>query len=228
MGSRDRPRGGGALMVQPELHDSPRSAAQRVQLDRPARTHAAHSGHGVRLRHGHSRLAVAPAGSHLDHRAEGLRMLSADGLTLDYGRGTELAHAVDQVTVSVEGGDFLGVIGPSGSGKSSLMYLLSGLKRPTRGRVTFEELEYGRLLPSALMRLRRERFGFVFQQHFLINYLSVLENVMVGATVRDRTTERWARELLARVGLEDKIDQRPYQLSIGQRQRVAVVRALVH
>ena len=155
-------------------------------------------------------------------------MLSADGLTLDYGRGSELAHAVDQVTVSVGEGEFLGVIGPSGSGKSSLMYLLSGLKRPTRGRVTFEELEYGRLLPSALMRLRRERFGFVFQQHFLINYLSVLENVMVGATIRDRTTERWARELLARVGLEDKIDQRPYQLSIGQRQRVAVVRALVH
>jgi putative ABC transport system ATP-binding protein len=155
-------------------------------------------------------------------------MLTAEGLTLDYGRGTELAHAVDQVTVSVGEGDFLGVIGPSGSGKSSLMYLLSGLKRPTRGRVTFEELDYGRLRPSSLMRLRRERFGFVFQQHFLINYLSVLENVLVGATVREGTSERWARELLARVGLEDKIDQRPYQLSIGQRQRVAVVRALVH
>ena len=155
-------------------------------------------------------------------------MLTAESLTLDYGRGTELAHAVDQVTVSVEDGDFLGVIGPSGSGKSSLMYLLSGLKRPTRGRVIFEELDYGALSPSALMRLRRERFGFVFQQHFLINYLSVLENVMVGATVRNGTGERWARELLARVGLEDKIDQRPYQLSIGQRQRVAVVRALIH
>jgi putative ABC transport system ATP-binding protein len=155
-------------------------------------------------------------------------MLTADGLTLDYGRGAELAHAVNQVAVSVGAGDFLGVIGPSGSGKSSLMYLLSGLKRPTRGRVHFEDLDYGSLTPSGLMRLRRARFGFVFQQHFLINYLSVLENVMVGATIRDWDSERWARDLLVRVGLEDKIGQRPYQLSIGQRQRVAVVRALVH
>jgi ABC-type lipoprotein export system ATPase subunit len=78
------------------------------------------------------------------------------------------------------------------------------------------------------MRLRRQRYGFVFQQHFLINYLNALENVMVGAVRRNHEVVAYAQELLRRVGLGDKLRQRPYQLSIGERQRVAVARALVH
>jgi putative ABC transport system ATP-binding protein len=78
------------------------------------------------------------------------------------------------------------------------------------------------------MRLRRQRYGFVFQQHFLINYLSALENVLVGAVKRNHDVVAYAQELLRRVGLGDKLRQRPYQLSIGERQRVAVARALVH
>ena len=78
------------------------------------------------------------------------------------------------------------------------------------------------------MRLRRQRYGFVFQQHFLINYLTALENVMVGAVKRNHDVVAYAQELLRRVGLGDKLRQRPYQLSIGERQRVAVARALVH
>jgi putative ABC transport system ATP-binding protein len=108
------------------------------------------------------------------------------------------------------------------------MYLLSGLKRPTRGRVTFDEQEYGAMSIPGIMRLRRHRFGFVFQQHFLINYLSALENVMVGAVRRNHDTAAYAQELLRRVGLGDKMRNRPYELSIGERQRVAVARAMVH
>ncbi len=134
-------------------------------------------------------------------------MLSAQDLALDYRTGASVAHAVDTVSLSVDQGSFVGLIGPSGSGKSSLMYLLSGLKRPTRGTVAF---------------------GFVFQQHFLINYLTALENVMVGAVKRNHDVVAYAQELLRRVGLGDKLRQRPYQLSIGERQRVAVARALVH
>jgi putative ABC transport system ATP-binding protein len=78
------------------------------------------------------------------------------------------------------------------------------------------------------MRLRRQRFGFVFQQHFLINYLSTLENVLVGAVNRNHEVVAYAQELLRRVGLGDKLRNRPYQLSIGERQRVAVARSLVH
>jgi putative ABC transport system ATP-binding protein len=155
-------------------------------------------------------------------------MLSAQDLALDYRSGTSVAHAVDTVSLSVDQGSFVGLIGPSGSGKSSLMYLLSGLKRPTRGTVAFEGQDYRQISTPGLMRLRRQRYGFVFQQHFLINYLTALENVMVGAVKRNHDVVAYAQELLRRVGLGEKLRQRPYQLSIGERQRVAVARALVH
>jgi putative ABC transport system ATP-binding protein len=155
-------------------------------------------------------------------------MLRAQDLVLDYRSGAAVAHAVNTVSLEVDGGSFIGLIGPSGSGKSSLMYLLSGLKRPTRGSVTFEGQEYSTMSMPGLMSLRRRRFGFVFQQHFLINYLSALENVLVGAVMRNHDTAAYAQELLRRVGLADKMRKRPYELSIGERQRVAVARAMVH
>jgi putative ABC transport system ATP-binding protein len=155
-------------------------------------------------------------------------MLSAQDLALDYRTGASIAHAVDTVSLSVGQGSFVGLIGPSGSGKSSLMYLLSGLKRPTRGTVAFEGQDYRQISAPGLTQLRRQRYGFVFQQHFLINYLTSLENVMVGAVRRNHDVVAYAQELLRRVGLGDKLRQRPYQLSIGERQRVAVARALVH
>jgi putative ABC transport system ATP-binding protein len=155
-------------------------------------------------------------------------MLRAQDLALDYRSGSSVAHAVDAVSLAVDQGSFIGLIGPSGSGKSSLMYLLSGLKRPDRGTVFFEGRDYATISTPALMRLRRQRFGFVFQQHFLVNYLSALENVMVGAASRNHEVAAYAQELLRRVGLGDKLRKRPYQLSIGERQRVAVARALVH
>jgi len=155
-------------------------------------------------------------------------MLAAQDLVLDYRSGSAIAHAVDTVSLRVERGSFIGLIGPSGSGKSSLMYLLSGLKRPTGGGVTFDDQDYRELSAAGLIRLRRQHFGFVFQQHFLVNYLSAIENVTVGALRRNHDTAAYAQELLRRVGLGDKLQKRPYQLSIGERQRVAVARALVH
>ena len=155
-------------------------------------------------------------------------MLAARDLVLDYRSGGSIAHAVNTVSLDVEQGSFIGLIGPSGSGKSSLMYLLSGLKRPTRGGVSFDDQDYRELSAARLIRLRRQRFGFVFQQHFLVNYLSAIENVTVGALKRNHNTAAYAQELLRRVGLGNKLQQRPYQLSIGERQRVAVARALVH
>ncbi len=155
-------------------------------------------------------------------------MLRAEHVTLRYPSRESATVAVDGVSVGVPVATFLGVIGPSGSGKSSLLYLLSGLKPATSGRVVFDGISYRDLPMRRLMRLRREQFGFVFQQHFLINYLNVLENVLVGASRRDAATLRRALGLLHRVGMEPKRRLRPYQLSIGERQRVAVVRALVH
>jgi len=155
-------------------------------------------------------------------------MLHADDLRLRYTVGGTAANALDGVSVVVPKGTFLGVIGPSGSGKSSLLYLLSGLKAPTSGTVRFEDMAYRDLGTARLIRLRRERFGFIFQQHFLVNYLTVLENALVGALRPDAAAQRRARELLDGVGLGGKLRLRPYQLSVGERQRVAVVRALLH
>src|SRR5438105_3718977 len=121
-----------------------RPSDERLRLERPGAAHAADSADGLPLRDGHRWLAAAAPRSHLDHRAERL-MLSAQDLALDYRSGGSVAHAVDTVSLAVERGSFVGLIGPSGSGKSSLMYLLSGLKRPSRGAVSFEDRDYARL-----------------------------------------------------------------------------------
>ncbi len=155
-------------------------------------------------------------------------MLRAEEISLRYTSGGKVTYAVNGASLSIQTGAFVGVIGPSGSGKSSLLYMLSGLKRPTSGLVVFDGISYDQTPTWRLIRLRRERFGFVFQQHFLINYLNVLENVMAGAYIRHGASLTRAGVLLDRVGLGGKLRQRPYQLSVGERQRVAVVRALVH
>jgi putative ABC transport system ATP-binding protein len=154
-------------------------------------------------------------------------MLVGRGLGLSYGGRMNAFTAVDGADFAIENGRFIAIVGPSGSGKSSLLYLLSGLRRATRGSVTFKGVDYDRLGSSAVAGLRREHFGFIFQQHFLINYLGALENVLVGALRIDAGARRRATALLGDLGLGDKLRQRPYQLSVGERQRVAVARAMV-
>ena len=155
-------------------------------------------------------------------------MLQAQDISLIYRNGDGATYAVNRVSVVVPRGEFLGIVGPSGSGKSSLLYLLSGLKRASEGRIAFEARDFAELGSGGLVALRRERFGFIFQQHFLINYLTVLENVLVGALERDATAPARARELLGELGLGDLLRRQPWQLSIGQRQRVAIARALIN
>ena len=154
-------------------------------------------------------------------------LLQAEGLVLRYGSAGRDFTAVDGAHVELDQHRFLAVVGPSGSGKSSLLYMLSGLRAPTEGTVRFRDQEYRRLGDAGVAALRRREFGFIFQQHFLINYLGCVENVLVGARRRDRAAAGRAAELLRRLGLGDKLEQRPYQLSVGERQRVAVARAMV-
>ncbi len=155
-------------------------------------------------------------------------MLEANNLSLIYRNGEGATYAVNDVSVTINGGEFLGIVGPSGSGKSSLLYLLSGLKPASTGRISFDGHSYDELRNGKLIALRRERFGFIFQQHFLINYLTVLENIMVAAPVRDPGAWARAKELLAELGLDKMQNRHPWQLSIGQRQRVAIARALIN
>jgi lipoprotein-releasing system ATP-binding protein len=139
---------------------------------------------------------------------------------------------VRDVNMAVDQGEFVSIVGPSGSGKSSLLYLLGLLDVPTEGEVYLQGTETSTLDDHELARLRLEKLGFVFQFHFLLPEFDALTNIMVPMrrlgklgyrAMRDR-----ARQLLADFGLEDAADKRPGQLSGGMRQRVAVARALAN
>jgi putative ABC transport system ATP-binding protein len=155
-------------------------------------------------------------------------MLRGDNLTLSYRDGDTTVDAVKDVSISIQDHQFIGILGPSGSGKSSLLYLLSGLRRATQGEVYLDDRAYGKMPERERVALRRSEYGFVFQQHFLINYLTVLENVMVAAPVQDKAHADQARALLSDLGMGDKLHRFPYELSGGERQRTAVARAMIH
>ena len=155
-------------------------------------------------------------------------MLQGENLTLTYQDGDATINAVNGVSIGVGDHQFIGILGPSGSGKSSLLYLLSGLRKASQGEVYLDGRAYGKMSSRERVALRRTEFGFVFQQHFLINYLTALENVMVAAPVQDKAHAAQARALLADLGMGDKLHRFPYELSGGERQRVAVARAMIH
>jgi len=155
-------------------------------------------------------------------------MLQGENLTLTYQDGDTTVDAVHDVTISIEDHQFIGLLGPSGSGKSSLLYLLSGLRQPTGGEIYLDDRAYSKMPERERVALRRTEFGFVFQQHFLINYLTAQENVMVAAPVQDKAHAEQGKALLADLGMGDKLHRFPYELSGGERQRVAIARAMIH
>jgi len=155
-------------------------------------------------------------------------MLQGENLTLTYQDGDTTVDAVKDVSIGIEDHQYIGILGPSGSGKSSLLYLLSGLRKPTSGDVYLDDRGYSQMPEKERVALRRSEYGFVFQQHFLINYLTALENVMVAAPVQNKAHQEQAKALLADLGLGDKLHRFPYELSGGERQRVAISRAMIH
>lgn len=155
-------------------------------------------------------------------------MLETNNVSLIYRNGEGETYAVKKACLTVRKGEFLGLVGPSGSGKSSLLYVMSGLKPASEGDVSFEGSSYQSMQNGKLIDLRRKRYGFIFQQHFLINYLSVFENIMVGALEQNAAARKHANELIGELGLEKQKNRLPWQLSIGQRQRVAIARALIN
>lgn len=153
-----------------------------------------------------------------------------DSATLVYGKGEGAVKAVDAATLSVRGGEVVGIVGPSGSGKTTLMGILGMLQLPSAGASYFEERKVASLTVPERRGLRLAKVGFVFQQLRLMQNLSVLENVRLPLVLRGGATEAEAGravELVAAVGLEGKEGRRPKQLSVGEQQRVAVARALV-
>jgi putative ABC transport system ATP-binding protein len=155
-------------------------------------------------------------------------MLHAENLVLTYQDGLSTINAVDHVSLMLDDHQFIGILGPSGSGKSSLLYLLSGLRQSTSGDICFDDRVFSKMSEEDRADMRRSEFGFVFQQHFLIHYLTALENVMVSSPEQDKAHLAQAKALLADLGLGDKNHRFPYELSGGERQRVAVARAMIH
>ena len=144
-------------------------------------------------------------------------------------RGEPLT-VLDGVSFELGAGENVAIVGPSGTGKSTLLHILGTLDRPTSGTVSLDEEDPFQLDDVRLASYRNHNIGFVFQDHHLLPQLSVLENVLIPAVAEGRpdaaTTAR-ARDLLERVGLSERLDHRPAELSGGERQRVGVARALV-
>jgi len=147
--------------------------------------------------------------------------------------GTVGLCVLKDITLKVRKGQSVAIVGPSGSGKSTLLNIIGALDRPTAGRVLFDGKDLGKLDQVELARIRNREIGFVFQLHHLLPQCTVLENVLVPTIVdkklvaRKEVQER-AAALLHRLGLKDWLLHRPGELSAGQRQRVAVVRALIN
>jgi putative ABC transport system ATP-binding protein len=145
-----------------------------------------------------------------------------------YGAGDTAVVALDEVSVELPAGRFTAVMGPSGSGKSTLLHCLAGLDSLTEGQVFVGHVELGTLSDKELTLLRRTRIGFVFQAFNLLPTLTARENIVLPLTLAGRTPDPgWFDEVIATVGLGDRLQLRPSELSGGQQQRVAVARALV-
>jgi lipoprotein-releasing system ATP-binding protein len=140
-------------------------------------------------------------------------------------------HALKNVSVTFDAGDMTVVLGPSGSGKSTLLTLLGGLSRPSEGDVEYRGRSLYQLPSAELAAIRNKSFGFVFQFHYLMPELSALENVMLPCRIQriaSQESAQRAEELLCLVGLKDRMDHKPGEMSGGEAQRVAVARALVN
>jgi putative ABC transport system ATP-binding protein len=153
-------------------------------------------------------------------------MLSAKDLTKEYQSGTTRLAVLKHVSFDIPQGSFVSIVGPSGSGKTTLLGLLAGLDTPSGGSVTLDGTDLTRLTEDERALVRGEKVGFIFQTFQLIPTLTAMENVQVPLELRgDDGSEQRARGLLTRVGLADRMDHFPTQLSGGEQQRVAIARA---
>ncbi len=151
-------------------------------------------------------------------------------LTKHYKRGSEIIHALEAVTLDIDHGDFVAVVGRSGSGKTTMLDLLGLLLKPTSGSLFIDDVDTAKLSDRDRAHMRARRVGFVFQEYNLLSGMNVLENVMLPLRyLKDgKAGKQRALDLIERVGLTDRIKHRPTELSGGQMQRVAIARSMVN
>jgi len=156
-------------------------------------------------------------------------MLVARELSKEYRSGENTLAVLRDVSFSIPQGAFVAIVGPSGSGKTTLLGLIAGLDTPTRGKILLDDADLTAMDEDQRARLRGEKVGFVFQSFQLISTLTAIENVQVPLELRgDSGAAERARELLTRVGLGDRLDHFPTQMSGGEQQRVAIARAFAN
>lgn len=151
-------------------------------------------------------------------------LVQISGLTKEFGS----VRALNDLFLEVAASEWIAIMGPSGSGKTTLLNILGGLDSPTSGSVVVDGVDLARFDEARLTRYRAEKIGFVFQQFHLVPYLTAIENVMLAQYFHSMTDEQDAKRVLERVGLGDRLEHLPSQLSGGEQQRVAVARALIN
>lgn len=165
---------------------------------------------------------------HGSPQQHGHSALRAVGLSKRYGMGETTVIALDDVTVDIVSGQFTAIMGPSGSGKSTLMHCLAGLDSPTRGDVFLGDTRLTSLDDTQLTLLRRQRIGFIFQSFNLLPAFTARQNILLPLELAGtRPDAQWFDMLVSTLGIQDRLDHRPSELSGGQHQRVAIARALI-
>lgn len=158
-----------------------------------------------------------------------MKILEVTNLCKTYGKGGTMVKALDNVSFSVEKGEFVAIIGPSGSGKSTLLHILGGVDVPTSGSVVINQTDISNLDETALAIFRRRQIGLIYQFYNLIPILTVQENLTLPLLLDGRKPDKKQIDtLVKRLGLENRLDHLPNQLSGGQQQRVSIGRALVN
>ena len=158
-------------------------------------------------------------------------MIALESVTKKFQHRGRPVTAMDNISLEIPKGDFVAIIGPSGSGKSTFLHLLGGMLSPTEGKVRIESDSLYDLTSDERSALRKKKIGFVFQTFNLVPYLTALENVQVPlvlAGLGEDEQKRRAESLLGRLGLSDRLDHKPRELSVGQQQRVALARMLAN
>ena len=154
--------------------------------------------------------------------------IQAQDLSKIYGQGENQVAALNRASLEIAPGDFISIAGPSGSGKSTLLHLLSGLDRPTSGRLTYDGRDICGLTDRELSAFRRRRIGFIFQQFRLLPVLTARENIIMPLLLdRKQPDETYLNHLAELLGIRDRLTHLPHELSGGQQERVAIARALI-
>jgi ABC-type lipoprotein export system ATPase subunit len=157
------------------------------------------------------------------------KMIELKNVSKMYQRGVEKVHAVEDISLSIDQGEFISFAGASGSGKTTLLNMMGCVDRPTSGSIKLDGVETGSLKDNELTKIRSSQIGFVFQQFFLLPTLTALENVELPVLFgKKQNFKKKSEDLLALVGLKDRKNHLPSQLSGGEMQRVAIARALIN